>query len=118
MLTVMSLVLALTASAANVTGKWEGTLKSQRQDGTPSEDSVLLILEQKDTTITGSVGGREDDQHPITKGTIDGDKVIIDARTESGREYHLELRAAGDEMTGTVTSGTRKGELHVKKRKE
>ena len=55
---VAGLALALVmGSAADVKGKWDGTITGQRPDGTTSEDTALLILDQKDSTITGTVGG-------------------------------------------------------------
>jgi hypothetical protein len=112
----MALVLG---SAADVKGKWDGKLTGQRSDGTTSEDTALLLLDQKDSTITGTIGGNESDQHPITSGTVDGNKVVIVARhTTNDREFRLELTLEGDEMKGTVTSGERKGTIQLKKRKE
>lgn len=117
---VTSLLLALVAApAADVKGKWDGTITSQREDGSTSDDTALLILDQKGTVITGTVGGSETDQHPITKGTIDGNKVSLFARhSENGREYTIELTLANDEMKGTVLSGERRAQLVVKKRKQ
>ena len=120
MLAIATIMLAvLTAAPADVTGKWDGQLKASRPDGSPVEDGVLLILTQKDNVITGTVGGAEDDQHPITSGTIDGDKVVINARhNENGREYKQELTLTDDELSGTLTSGERRAELTVKRRKD
>jgi hypothetical protein len=117
---VASLILTLIAgSPADVKGKWDGKLTAQRNDGTTSEDSVLLILDQKDTTITGSVGGNESDQHQITSGTIEGNKITLLAKNvDNGREYRLELTVDQDEMKGTVTSGERRADIVVKRRKE
>jgi hypothetical protein len=117
---VAALLLTLTAgSPADVKGKWDGKVTSQRDDGTTSEDTVLLILDQKGTTITGSVGGDESDRHPITSGSIDGNKVSMVAKNKkNGREYQIELTVENDEMKGTVTSGERRGQLVLKKRKE
>lgn len=110
----------VTGAPADVKGKWEGTLTSQRDDGTANEDTALLILEQKDGTITGTVGGNESDQFPITSGTIDGNKISLVAKNpNNGREYQVELTVENDEMMkGTVVSGERRAELTVKKRKE
>jgi hypothetical protein len=120
MLAALGLVLALVVgSAADVKGKWEGKITGQRPDGSTSEDSALLILEQKGTTITGTVGGSETDQHPITKGTIDGNKITLAAKNvKNEREYHIELTVEGDVMKGTLASGERKAQLVVKRRKE
>ena len=111
----IGLVLALVAAPADVTGKWEGKISSTR-DGNPKEDSALLILEQKESTITGSIGGSETDQHKITSGSVADDKVTIKATTPNGRELTLELTVEKDEMKGTITAGERVGQLHVKKK--
>jgi phosphosulfolactate phosphohydrolase-like enzyme len=116
-LAVLAMALTIGASA-DVTGRWQGTLTAQRDDGTTREDSALLILEQKGNEITGTIGGSDTDRHPITKGTIDGAKVTIQARTANGeREFLLELTLNGDEMKGTITSGERKGQVALKRSK-
>ena len=120
MVFVVALMLAaVTAAPADVKGKWDGKLTSQRDDGTMAEDTVLLILDQKEATVTGTVGGNESDQHPITSGTIEGNKLTILAKhTNNDREYKIELTIETDELKGTVVSGTRKAEIVAKKRKE
>jgi hypothetical protein len=116
---VASLALALVmAPAEDVKGRWEGKLIGQRPDGTTSEDTALLILDQKDSTVTGTIGGGENDQHPITSGTIDGKKLTIVAKhLRNEREFRLELTLEGDDMKGTLTSGERRAQIEVKRRK-
>jgi len=120
MVLVMALMLAaMTAAPADVKGKWDGTVTAQREDGSAAEDKVLLILDQKDATVTGTIGGSESDQHPITSGTIEGSKVIIVAKHATNeREFRLELTLGDEELKGTVVSGTRKGQIVAKKRKQ
>ena len=119
MAVALSLVTALAAApAADVTGKWDGKLTMER-DGEQREDSALLILTQKGATITGTVGGNESDQHPITSGTIEGDKIVLLAKNANNdREYRIELTLAGNELTGTIATGDRRGKVYAKKRKE
>jgi hypothetical protein len=112
------LLSASLVAPANVAGKWAGTITAQREDGSRSEDTVLLILDQKDATITGTVGGSETDQHPITSGSVDGNAVTISARSGSGREYLLKLTVENDQLKGTVTSGTRTGQVQATRRKD
>jgi hypothetical protein len=113
------LLSALTIVPADVTGKWEGRLTATRSDGSTHEDTVLLILTQKDDAITGTIGGGESDQHAITTGTIDGDKVVITARqATNGREFRLELKLQNEELNGTVTVGERRAEVRTKRRKD
>jgi hypothetical protein len=113
---VLGLVFAVAVAPANVTGKWEGKITASRDDGTAREDSALLILEQKETTVTGSIGGSETDQHKITSGSVADNKVTIKATTPNGRELTLELTVENDEMKGTIKSGERVGQLTVKKK--
>ena len=120
MLAIATILLsALTAAPADVSGQWDGNLTATRSDGTAHEDTVLLILNQKDGKITGSIGGGENDQHPIATGTIDGDKVVITAKhATNGREYRLELTLQNEELTGTVTAGDMRAQVRAKRRKE
>ncbi len=114
---VLSMALAIPVSA-DVTGTWAGTLTAQRPDGSTFQDSVLLILEQKGSSLTGTIGGTENDRHPITKGTVDGTSVTIQATNASGeRQFLLELTLDGDEMKGSMTSGERKAQIAVKRSK-
>ena len=119
MFAIATILLAgLTAAPADVTGKWEGSLTASRPDGASHDDTVLLILTQKDGTVTGTVGESETDQHPITAGTIDGDMVVLAARHASnGREYKLELKLQNEELNGTVASGEMRGRVRTKRRK-
>ena len=120
MLAIATILLSvLTGAPADVTGKWEGTLTATSNDGSKHEDTVLLILNQKDSTITGSIGGGENDQHAITTGTIDGDKVVIVVKhPTNGRDYRLELTLQNGELNGTVTRGDQTAEVRTKRRKE
>ena len=118
---IVGLLLAGVPSAhqVDVTGKWEGIVTGTREDGTTDTDRALVILEQKEGVITGTLGGSEDDQHAITSGTIEGDKVVLAAKhTSNGREIRVELTVTGDEMKGTVDIGKRRGEVVLKRQKK
>ena len=119
MLFVLASVLMATMTAAplDVAGRWEGKLTAQKPDGTTHEDTALVILEQKDTTLTGTVGGSDADRHPITSGSITGNKVLLTAQT-GDREMKLELTVEKDEMKGTITRGEMQAQLQLKKQKK
>lgn len=116
-LAAAALALAVVAAPpADVTGKWQGTISAPRPDGTTADDSALVILEQKGSTITGTVGESEADRHPIVKGTIDGSKISLVAKnSRNEREYQIELTLDDDRLTGTITMGERKGQLALKR---
>jgi hypothetical protein len=119
MFAIASLLLTLVqANPINVKGTWEGTLTGFSDDGSPKEDTALLILDQKEATVTGTVGGSQDDQFPITSGTVDANKVTLVAKKDDGREFRVELTLENDQLKGTVASGTRTGKLQVRRRKE
>ena len=112
------LLTLVTGPAADVKGKWDGTITAQKPDGTTNEDKALLILDQKGTDVTGTVGGDESDRHPITSGTIEGNKLTLLAKNaQNGREYKIDLTVDGDELKGTLSSGERIGQLVAKRRK-
>ena len=114
----LSLALAVQAPI-DVTGKWDGEITGERADGTMNQDSALLILTQKDRTITGTAGGDESDRNPITSGTIDGNKIsLVVMHERNKREFKIELTVEGDEMKGTVVAGERRSQIALKKRKE
>lgn len=118
-LIVASLLLTLVQAApAGVTGKWDGKVTALRDDGSTSEDTTLLILEQKDTTVTGTVGGDENDQFPLSSGTIEGNKVTFVAKRQDGREFRAELTLENDELKGTVMSGERRANVLARRRRE
>jgi hypothetical protein len=116
---VATLLLALVqAGPANVKGTWDGTITAQNQDGTTSEDPALLILDQKDTTVTGTVGGNENDQMAVTNGIVEGNKLTFTAKSDEGREYRVELTLEDDQLKGTVVSGERRAQVQARRRKE
>ncbi len=91
------------AAGADVTGKWSGTFKPEGGDGQPEGGSALLILKQTGTEITGSIGPHENEQHTITKGKIEGDKISIES-TDGGMTIKLELVLTGDRIAGDATA--------------
>ena len=113
------LVVALAgAPGVDVTGKWSGTLTAQRDDGTKHEDTALLILTQKGTTITGTAGGHENDRHPISKGSIDGNKIALEVTLKNGRLMTFALSVENEDMKGTINTGERSAQIVLKKQKE
>jgi hypothetical protein len=103
LITVLLLLGAWTVSAADLSGKWTGTI-DVKENGESKTVPVLLILKQDGTKLTGSGGGNEDDQHALTKGSVDGDKVTLEAKTDEDT-FFLELKVDGDQMTGDVRKG-------------
>jgi hypothetical protein len=111
--------LALFAAAdTNITGKWTGPFKIVGPE--PETGTAILVLKQSGSDITGTVGPAEGEQHTITKGKIEGDKITLLVEDE-GHTIKLDLVLAGDRITGDVNIShdgeTRKGNIDVTRAK-
>jgi hypothetical protein len=91
------------AAGAEVTGKWTGSFKMTRGDGQVQDGAVLMILKQTGSDITGSVGPHEGEQHAITKGKIEGDKITLES-ADGAVVIKLDLALAGERIAGDVTA--------------
>jgi len=90
---LFSLALASTALAADVTGKWKGAMGATGAD-------LVLDLKSDGTNVTGSMLDSEGKARPITKGTLDGDKISLTVASEwQGSPVTLLV-------TGTVSGDT------------
>jgi hypothetical protein len=101
---LLSLLLAAawTLSAADLSGKWAGTV-DMKEDGNAQAMSVVMIVKQDGNKLTGTAGV-EEDQHPIQKGIVDGDTVTFEV--DSGEAiYYLELKLDGDQLSGAAKAG-------------
>jgi len=98
---LLAVAAAAIAMAADVTGKWAGTL-------TPGEggDSqpACLVLTQNGTAITGTGGPDENQQFPIQTGKIDGDKIVLEIAPHEGALYLMDLVLDGDHIKGDITA--------------
>jgi hypothetical protein len=92
------MLLALLASApralaADVTGKWKGPMEGTGAD-------VVLDLKTDGASVTGTVSDSEGKPRPITKGSLDGDKIALTVASEyQGNPITLLV-------TGTVSGDT------------
>jgi len=89
----LALAVIATAWAADVTGKWKGTM-----EGTGSV--MVLDLKSAGASVTGTMSGADGKAHPITKGSLEGDKISLTVASEwQGSPVTLEV-------TGTVSGDT------------
>lgn len=90
---LLSLALVSSALAADVTGKWKGPMEGTGAD-------VVLDLKSDGASVTGTVSDSEGKARPITKGTLDGDKISLTVASEwQGNPITLVV-------TGTVSGDT------------
>ena len=119
-LLILAAVWVAVAAAADVSGKWSGTFKATNPDGEAHDGTALLVLKQTGSEITGSIGPHADEQHTITKGKIEGDKITLES-TDGGVVIKLELVLTGDKIAGDVTASgegrTMKAKIDVTRQK-
>ena len=96
--------LALVAAVEpNVTGKWTGSFNVIGSDGQTKDSTALLVLKQAGTEITGTVGPNENEQHAITKGRIEGNKIVLES-ADGELSLKFDLTLAEDRITGDVNA--------------
>jgi len=112
--------LALTAAAADVTGKWSGTFTVTGPDGSAGDSNpAFMILKQSGSTLTGTAGGDEAEQWPIENAKIENNKITGSVNPSDGATCTVSLTVDGDRMTGEVTVSqggqTMKGKIELKR---
>ena len=107
--TVLALGLLLAAlPPADLSGKWSGSFDVENSQGEKRTEPIMLILKQDGSTISGSGGPHEGEQHPIQNGKISGDKLEFEVAMGRG-SILFDLTASETEIKGTM-SRTRNGE--------
>jgi hypothetical protein len=118
---VLLAALGLSAAAGtDVTGKWTGSATATTEEGQTREGTAVLNLKQTGAEITGSVGPTDDNQHTITKGRIDGDKIMLEV-VDDQLTIKFDLTLTGDRIAGDATITDEghnvKGKIDVKRAK-
>jgi hypothetical protein len=122
-LPVAAFVLSAGIVMADVSGKWRGSAEFKTPDGESMAVPTSAEFKQQDKSLSGTTGKEGEEQYPIEKGQIDGDKLTFEftapeANEDSGkRTYTLRLHVTGEpqlqgefdflvngaKMTGKVT---------------
>ena len=85
-LTLFTLLVASFASAADVSGKWSGSLEIKTPDGQTQTLPGYAELKQQGTTLTGTVWKDVENKFPIKKGRVEGDKITFEFSAPEGEE--------------------------------
>jgi len=100
------LLIALTAAAllgADATGTWNGSLITPSDDGGEKEGPALVVLKQNGSSLTGTAGPSEDEQHTISNGKAENGTLTFELVRGGGGVMKFSLKHEGDEIKGTVT---------------
>jgi hypothetical protein len=103
-----ALVLAFLApalaaqTAASFAGKWEGTFKLQRPDGTESDPRpVVFNLTQKGAVLTGTAGPAEQ-QWEIAKGAVKTGTATFEVQQPNGPLFKFTLTIVKGRLQGDM----------------
>jgi hypothetical protein len=100
--------VAFAQTAAAFTGKWEGTFKMQRADGTEGgPTSVVFNLAQKGKVLTGTAGP-PDKQWNIENGAVDAGKATFAVQQPDGPLFKFTLTIVKGRLQGDM-AGEREG---------
>jgi hypothetical protein len=117
--------LAATLMAADVSGKWTGTVNVEDPTGGPNiEVRVRADLLQKADAITGAIGRQEDQQgETIRNAKLDGKRLTFEvSSTEANGLVKFVLTLDGDrldgEMSGSMDGTAIAGKVHLQRLSE
>jgi len=99
---LLLVALVMVSFAADITGKWTGTYTMVGGSGDSGE--TVMVVKQNGTEITGTAGPGEDQQWPIQKGKIEGNKITGEVSSPDGAVYKLDLVVDGDRIRGEATT--------------
>jgi hypothetical protein len=112
--------LAATLMAADVSGKWTGTVNVEDPSGGPNiEVRVRADLRQTADAITGAIGRQEDQTgETIRNATLDGKRLSFEvSSTEANGLVKFTLTLDGDrldgEMSGSMDGSPITGKVHL-----
>jgi hypothetical protein len=105
---ILALAPALAQTATTFTGKWEGTFKMQRPDGTEGDARpVVFDLTQKGKVLTGTAGPA-DQQWKIEKGVVNAGKATFEVQQPDGPLFKFTLTIVKGRLQGDM-AGERDG---------
>ena len=95
-------------SAADVAGKWSGSLEGKGEDGSTISVPAHLELKQAGEAITGTVGKDSAHEYAIAKGKIEGTQITFEFTAPEGDEDSAFVHRV---KLAVVSEGRLEGEL-------
>ncbi len=107
---LLTTLLAAGLAAADLTGKWNGTVEFKGPDGSQT-GGAFMELKQQGNEVTGQAGPNEGDLVPISNVKFDGKRLAFEVVGPEGRVFKLALEIAGEgKLEGTVNGETDSGD--------
>ena len=96
-------------TTASFAGKWEGTFKGQRPDGTEGNPNpVVFNLTQKGKVLSGTAGPGDDRQWKVENGAVNAGKATFEVQQPEGPLYKFTLTIVKGRLQGDMV-GERDG---------
>ncbi|HEV8041408.1 MAG TPA: hypothetical protein VGP62_21215 [Bryobacteraceae bacterium] len=105
---VAVLFLAQFLNAADVSGKWSGSLEGKGEDGSAISVPARMEFKQTGEAITGSVGKDSAHEYAINKGKIADDQITFEFTAPEGDEDSAFIHRV---KLAVVSEGRLEGEL-------
>ncbi len=103
LLLFLLLLAPLAIAAADVSGKWAGSMDVKLPDGSVNSTPVTAEFKQTGATIAGVAGVAGSDQFAVEKGMLDGSQLTFEVHAPDGL-YAVKVTLVGDtQMKGDVT---------------
>src|SRR5438105_5279599 len=106
-------LFAITLSAADLSGRWNGAYDVTISDGDAMKGRVYMVLTQNGSEITGTIGPDEQQQSRILNGKVDGDRITFETQTE-GPLMRFDLRLEDDHIRGEGTGTVQDTKIRAK----
>ena len=114
------LLLAATASAADLSGKWTGTVDVTSPDGSARQLSVVLQLRQKGAELSGTIADANGNEVNIANAALEGSTITFEVKQgDNGPLWKVKLTASDDALSGEATTAwsgqSMKGRMNLKR---
>ncbi|MGA3025792.1 MAG: hypothetical protein ABSF98_13575 [Bryobacteraceae bacterium] len=115
LLSLFLLAAPLTLSAADISGKWTGTMDMKAPDGAAQSMPVTAEFKQDGKSVTGTAGREGDEPLTIQKGTIEDNKFTFEVEAPDGK-YAVSLTVVSDsQLQGDVAFSDPEGNKQTAK---
>lgn len=81
-----AIVITPLVSAADVSGKWSGSLEIKTPDGQAMSFPAFADFKQQGTSLSGNVWKDAEDKFVIKKGKVTGDRITFEFTAPEGSE--------------------------------
>ena len=109
-----TLLVAVCATAADLSGKWKGSFSSNEPGDPARANPLFVVLKQEGNRLTGTAGPAESQQMPIKTGKAEGDHLVFEVDMGGGT-IAFDLKSVGAELQGEMrlSEGGRKTAARV-----